>query len=170
MTTQTTRPTSVSTLDPQAGQDISVVGDTYRIIADGNQTGGTYAIIDMMVPPGGGPGPHAHAQIQEAFYVIDGEVVVRSDSQTYTAKKGAFVDIPKGGAVHSFTNESTAMAHLLCVVVPAGIEQFFVEVGKPVAYGEFLPKLVMGPDEQKKMKETAEKYGQELFPPDYFTK
>ncbi|WP_254244128.1 cupin domain-containing protein [Hymenobacter sp. BRD128] len=117
------RPTSVRTLAPQAGTDISVVGDTYRIVVSGAQTEGTYAIIDMLVPPGGGPGPHAHAQIQEAFYVIDGEVVVRSETQTYTAKKGAFVDIPKGGAIHSFTNESQA-----------------------VAFGQFLPKQEPGPE------------------------
>lgn len=164
------RPTSIRTLDPQAGPDLSVVGDTYRIVASSEQTEGAYAVIDMLVPPGGGPGPHAHAHIQEAFYVMDGEVVVRSETQTYTAKKGAFVDIPKGGAIHSFTNESNSVAHLLCVVVPAGLEKFFAEVGQPVAAGTFLPKPAMGPEDQKKMQAIAEKYGQEVFPPDYLTK
>jgi len=28
----------------------------------------------------------------------------------------------------------------------------------------------MGPEDQKKMQATAEKYGQEVFPPDYLTK
>ncbi len=164
------RPTSIRTLDPQAGPDLSVVGDTYRVVASGEQTEGAYAIIDMLVPPGGGPGPHAHALIQEAFYVMDGEVVVRSETQTYTARKGAFVDIPKGGAIHSFTNESDAVAHVLCVVVPAGLEKFFAEIGRPVAAGIFLPKPPMGPEDQKKVQAIAEKYGQEVFPPDYLTK
>jgi hypothetical protein len=51
------RPTAIRTLDPQAGPSLSVVGDTYRIVTSGAQTGGAYAIIDMLVPPGGGPGP-----------------------------------------------------------------------------------------------------------------
>ncbi|MEJ7663753.1 MAG: hypothetical protein WKG07_31590 [Hymenobacter sp.] len=33
------------------------MGDTYRVIASGEQTGGAYAVIDMLVPPGGGPAP-----------------------------------------------------------------------------------------------------------------
>jgi hypothetical protein len=59
------RPTSVRTLAPQDGPELSVMGDTYRIVASGVQTDGAYALIDMLVPPGGGPGPHAHALIQE---------------------------------------------------------------------------------------------------------
>ena len=164
------RPTSILTLDPQAGPTISVVGDTYRIVASGDQTDNAYAIIDMLVPPGGGPGPHAHADIQESFYVLDGEVVVRSETQIYTARRGAFVSIPKGGAIHSFRNESDAVAHLLCMVAPAGLEKFFQEIGQPVAAGQFLPQHPPTPEQQQKMRAAAEKYGQELFPPDYLTK
>ena len=164
------RPTSINTLDPQAGPTVSVVGDTYRIVASGNQTDQAYAIIDMLVPPGGGPGPHAHAGIQESFYIISGEIVVRSETQTYTARKGAFVSISKGGAVHSFQNESDAVAHLLCVVVPAGLDRFFEEIGQPVAAGQFLPQQPPTPEQLQQLQATAEKYGQELFPPDYLTK
>ena len=161
------RPTSVSTVDPQAGPSISVVGDTYTILASGEQTGQAFAIIDMLVPPGGGPGPHAHAHIQESFYVVAGEVVVRSETQTYTARKGAFVEIEQGGAVHSFHNESQQMAHLLCVVVPAGLDKFFQEIGQPVQPGQFLPQHAPSPEQLKFMAAKAQEYGQELFPPDY---
>ncbi|TDN35852.1 cupin domain-containing protein [Hymenobacter sp. UV11] len=164
------RPTSIRTLAAQAGPSLSVVGDTYRIVTSGEQTSGAYAIIDMLVPPGGGPGPHAHTDIQEAFYVIAGEVVVRSETQTYTARQGDFVDIPKGGAVHSFTNESDAVAHLLCVVVPAGLEKLFEEIGQPVAAGEFLPQQEPTPSQLQQMQAAAERHGQELFPPDYLKK
>ena len=162
------KPTSVRTLEPAAGPTVSVVGDTYRIVVAGEQTDGAYAIIDMLVPPGGGPPPHAHADIQESFYVAAGEVVVRSETQTYTARAGAFIAIPKGGAIHSFTNESEAVAHLLCTVVPAGLEQMFLEIGQPVAAGTFLPKMEPNPDKQKEMAAIATRYGQQLFPPDYF--
>jgi quercetin dioxygenase-like cupin family protein len=163
------RPTSVRTLDPQDGPELSVMGDTYRIVASGAQTAGAYAIIDMLVPPGGGPGPHAHALIQETFYVIAGEVVVRSETQTYTARQGAVVEIPKGGAIHSFSNESDALAHLLCVVVPAGLDEFFAEIGQPVAAGQFLPKPDLSVEDLKKLQAIAARRGQEVFPPDYFT-
>ncbi len=161
------RPTAVQTIDPTDGQCLSVVGDTYRLLITGAQTGGTYAAIDMLIPPQGGPGPHAHAGFQESFYVLDGEIVVRSETQTYTARKGAFVNVPLGGPVHSFKNESGALAHLLCVVVPAGLEAFFQEIGVPVAAGAFLPPPALGPAEQQRLLEIAKKHGQELFPPDY---
>lgn len=157
----------VLTVDAQAGESLSVVGDTYRLLVTGEQNGGTFAVIDMLIPPGGGPGPHAHAGFQESFYVIEGEVVVKTKAQTYTARAGSFVSIPKGGVVHDFKNESPTTAHLLCLVVPAGLEKFFQEIGRPVAPGTFLPPPAMDPAAQQQIKETAKKYGQEVFPPDY---
>ena len=157
----------VITVDAENGQNLSVVGDTYRILVTGDQTDGAYAAIDMLIPPKGGPGPHAHASFQETFYVIEGEVVVKTKAQTYTARKGSFVSIPLGGVVHDFKNESDAVAHLLCIVVPAGLEKLFQEIGKPVAAGQFLPPPPMNPEAMKRMQEIAQKHGQQIFPPDY---
>lgn len=109
----------------QDGETLSVVGDTYRILITGEQTGGAYASIDMLIPPGGGPGLHSHPEFQEAIYVMESEVVVKTKEQTFTATKGSFVNIPKGGVVHDFKNETDKNARLLCVVVPAGLEAFF---------------------------------------------
>src|ERR1700733_15195132 len=124
---------------PHDGQSLSVVGDTYRILISGAETGGAFATIDMLIPPGGGPGPHAHPDFQESFFVVDGEIEVKSKAGTYTATKGSFVSIPKGGIIHCFKNKSNKLAHLLCTVVPAGLEDLFIEIGKPVPFGEFLP-------------------------------
>ena len=66
---EATRPLPL-TVDPHDGEYISVVGDTYRVLITGEQTGGAFATIDMVVPPGGGPGPHAHATFQESFFVM----------------------------------------------------------------------------------------------------
>ena len=158
---------SVLTLDPAQGESVSVVGDTYRILVSGAQTGGAFAIIDMLIPPNGGPGPHSHAAMQETFYVIDGEVRVKTKDATYTARKGSFVSIPLGGVVHAFKNVSATPAHLLCTVVPAGLEAMFLEIGQPVAAGKFLPPAPLSPSELTRLTAIAEKYRQKLFPPDY---
>lgn len=155
------------TTGPQDGQNLSVVGDTYRILITGKETGGAFAAIDMLIPPNGGPGPHSHAGFQESFYVLDGEIEVKSEVGTYTAKKGAFVSIPKGGMVHCFKNKTDQVAHLLCLVVPSGLEAFFMEIGRPVAIGSFLPPPPMDAEAMKKILPIVEKYGQKLFPPDY---
>ncbi len=102
--------------------------------------------------------------------MIEGEIVVRTEEQTYVAKAGAFVSIPKGGAIHSFKNESDSNAHILCLVVSAGLEELFKEIGEPVEYGKFLPPPEMTPAAAEKLKAIAEKYNQEVFPPDYFEK
>jgi quercetin dioxygenase-like cupin family protein len=149
------------------GQNVSVVGDTYRVLVHGKQTGGEFATIDMLIPPGGGPGPHAHANFQETFYVIEGEVEVKSEVSVYTAKKGSYIIIPKGGIVHCFKNKTDKTAHLLCTVVPAGLEEFFLEIGKPVAIGKFLPAPEMNAEMMKNLIPIIEKYGQQVFPPDY---
>jgi len=155
------------TLSAEDGQNVSVVGDTYRILVTGEQTGGAFATIDMLVPPGGGPGPHSHANIQETFYVIDGEIEVKSEASTYIAKKGSYVVIPKGGIVHCFKNKSDALAHLLCTVIPSGLEEFFIAIGKPVPAGTFLPPPPPDPESIGKLVKIAEQFGQKVYPPDF---
>ena len=164
------RPTKIITVDPSEGKTLSVVGDDYRLLITGKETEKSFAVIDMLIPAGGGPAPHSHATFQESFYVIEGEIVVRTEAQQYIAKKGAFVSIPKGGAIHSFKNETSSTAHILCLVVASGLEEFFEEIGKPVKFGEFLPPPEMNEEAAAKLKKIAEKYDQEVFPPDYLDK
>jgi hypothetical protein len=45
--------------DPKM-RHISVAGGTYTILVSGEETGGRYCLIDMLVPPGGVPPPHRH--------------------------------------------------------------------------------------------------------------
>jgi quercetin dioxygenase-like cupin family protein len=156
----------VITLGAQEGQTLSVAGGNYRILISGKQTGGEFATIEMTVPPGGGPGPHAHPGFQESFYVIEGEV--QSEQGTYHATKGAYIVIPKGGMVHGFKNKSGQLAKLLCVVVPSGLEEMFLELGVPVAEGTFLPPPVMDETAKQKLQLLLEKYGQKMYPPNYF--
>ncbi|MPZ08324.1 MAG: cupin domain-containing protein [Nitrososphaeraceae archaeon] len=159
---------SVTAVAAKEGPIVSVVGDTYRIVIGGDQTNGAYVLIDMLIPPKGGPGPHSHATFQEAFYIIDGEIKVITKEKTYTAKKGFYVNIPFNGPVHKFTNETDKTAHILCFITPAGMEKMFEEIGKSVEADTLLPIPQMTPEELKQLQSIAEKYGQKLYPPDYF--
>ena len=151
----------------QDGQTISVVGGNYRILVSGQQTGGDFATIEMLIPAGGGPIPHAHAHFHETFYVAEGEVEVKSEAGTYIAKKGAYVVIPKGGIIHKFQNKTDKIANLLCTVVPAGLEEMFMAMGKPTETGTFLPPPPIDAEGIKKMTAMAAEYGQTLYPPDF---
>jgi quercetin dioxygenase-like cupin family protein len=158
---------SITAIAPQGGLSVSVVGDTYRIIIGGEQTNGAYALVDMLIPPKGGPGPHSHAAFQEAFYILDGEITVRTKEKTYAASKGWYVNIPFNGPVHKFTNKTDKIAHMICLTTPAGMEKLFEEIGRPVAADNFLPLPQMTPEELKRLQSIVEKYGQKLYPPDY---
>jgi quercetin dioxygenase-like cupin family protein len=52
---------------------IGLVGDTYTILVAGKDTAGRYCLIDMHIPPGGGPPPHRH-DFEEIFSVLEGEI------------------------------------------------------------------------------------------------
>lgn len=161
---------NIRLINNSQGNHFSIVGDTYRIVIPGKQTNGEFAMIDMLIPPGGGPGPHAHASFHESFYVVDGEIEFKTEEAKVIAKKGDVITIPKGGAIHGFKNVSGNMAHLLCTVVPAGLDAFFEEIGTPVQAGEFLPHPHLDEEAIKKLVAIAKKYGQEVYPPNYLDK
>jgi quercetin dioxygenase-like cupin family protein len=157
----------ITTVGAHEGPSLSVVGDTYRIVISSEQTNGAYALINMLIPPKGGPPPHSHVKTQEAFYIIDGQIEVTTKEKKYNATKDSYVNIPFNGPVHKFTNKTDKTAHLLCFLTPAGMEKMFEEIGKPVSQNTFLPPPQMTPEEQKRVQNIAEKYGQKLYPLDY---
>jgi quercetin dioxygenase-like cupin family protein len=115
----------------QALPHLGVVGDTYTILLTGDDTAGRYTLIDMHVPPGGGPPPHRH-DFEEMFTVLEGEVELTFRGEHSVARAGETVNVP-ANAPHAFTNASGEPARLLCMCSPAGQENFFLAVGVPVA-------------------------------------
>ena len=113
---------------------MAVVGDAYRFLATGEDTGGKYALWEAVVPPGGGPPPHVHSREEEGFYVLEGEITLFIGDQRFIASAGMFAYMPVG-TPHSFKNESGQPARMLISVAPAGLEQMFFEVGRSVPEG-----------------------------------
>lgn len=145
---------------------VAVVGDTYSILVAGADTAGRYCLIDMIVPDGGGPPPHRH-DFEEMFTLIEGELAFTFRGQTTTVRAGSTVSIP-ANAPHAFKNVSGRAVHMLCLAAPAGLEQFFLEVGDPLQ-GRMSPppKLDQAKMEEriKKIKALAPKYRTELLVP-----
>src|SRR5437660_6408807 len=90
---------------PGQGRTVAVVGDVYRFLATGEDTGGKYALWEAFVPPGGGPPLHVHSREEEGFYVLDGEITLFLGDHRLIASAGMFANIPVG-TPHSFKNES----------------------------------------------------------------
>jgi len=117
--------------DDQGLTHIGLVGDTYTILLSGAETAGRYCLIDMHIPPGGGPAPHRH-DFEESFTLLEGEIEATFRGAKSVVRAGETVNIP-ANAPHSFTNASTQAVRLLCICSPSGQEEFFKEVGVPVA-------------------------------------
>lgn len=156
----------VVTRRDQAAEHLGVVGDTYTVLLGGAETDGKFCLIDMHVPPGGGPGPHRH-DFEETFVLLEGEVQLTFRGETQTAGAGATVHIP-ANAPHLFHNASDRPARLLCICAPAGQEEFFREVGVPMGSSTEAPPKPTEEEMkafQEKAAKLAPKYKTELLPP-----
>ena len=110
---------------------VGIVGDTYTILLAGDDTDGRYCLIDMHIPPGGGPPYHRH-DFEESFTVLEGEIEFTFRGKKLVVRIGGTVNIP-ANAPHFFRNASKEPARLLCICTPAGLEELFLAVGVPVA-------------------------------------
>ena len=110
---------------------LSVLGDTYTIMLTGDDTDGRLTLIDISVPPGGGPPPHRH-DFEETFIILDGRLDVTFRDATQAAGTGTTIHVP-ANATHQFRNSSDEPARLLCICAPSGQEEFFTAIGDRLA-------------------------------------
>lgn len=143
---------------------IGLAGDTYTVLLSGQQTAGRFCVIDMHVPPGGGPATHRH-DFEETFILLEGELEATFRGEKSTVKAGETVHIP-ANAPHQFHNVSAAPVRMFCICSPAGQEDFFREVGVSLETRTTPPpKLTLEGEEafRKKAAELAPKYNTELL-------
>ena len=114
-------------VDGRTAQHIGLVGDTYTITVAGEDTNDRFCVIDMHVPPGGGPGPHRH-DFEETFILLDGEMEATFRGEKSTVRAGDTINIPSN-APHQFHNASSEAVRMICICSPAGNDKFFLEVG-----------------------------------------
>jgi quercetin dioxygenase-like cupin family protein len=155
---------NLSLAQPDNLTHIGLVGDTYTVTVKGEDTNGRFCVIDMHIPPGGGPPPHRH-DFEETFILIEGEIEATFRGQKLTARAGDTLNIP-ASAPHQFHNSSRSHVRMLCICSPAGQERFFMEVGTPIATRTTRPPEL---DERQraqfieKVKALAPKYRTELL-------
>ena len=143
---------------------LGLVGDTYTILLSGTDTAGKFCLIDMHVPPGGGPPPHRH-DFEETFVLLEGELEASFRGEKRTVRSGDTINIP-ANAPHQFHNSSSKHVRMLCICAPSGQEDFFKEVATPVATRTTPPaKLEKAQREAfiKKVMDLASKYRTELL-------
>ena len=134
---------------------IGLAGDTYTILLSGEDSNGHFCLIDMHIPPGGGPPPHRH-DFEESFILLEGELEATFRGEKVTVRAGETLHIP-ANAPHSFTNASKQNVRLLCLCAPAGQEEFFAQIGVPLA-----TRLTPPPKLDKEAQSASMKKAEEL--------
>jgi quercetin dioxygenase-like cupin family protein len=105
-------------------------GGIYRIVTTGAESVGRMFAFEAYEPPGGGPPLHTHANEDEFFFVLEGEVSFYIDGQVTVGKPGDTAFVPRGAA-HCFKNRSNRDARVLILFTPGLIEGFF-DFGLPM--------------------------------------
>ena len=107
------------------GKSVWYMGALFTILANGQQTGGRYALMEVKAVAGSEPPPHTHTRESEAYYVMEGELTFSVGGKIVEAKPGSYVYLPKG--VQHGWKIKTSTAHVLIQVEPAGLENHFID-------------------------------------------
>ena len=154
----------VANPDNSNARHLGVVGDTYTILLSGMDTAGRFTLIDMHVPPGGGPPPHRH-DFEETFILLDGELQATFRGEKRIVRAGETIHIP-ANAPHQFHNASSKPVRMLCICSPAGQEDFFKQLGTSVESRTAAPPALDEAGQRdliRKIQELAPRYRTELL-------
>ena len=149
---------------PDDAEHLALAGDLYSILVSGDQTDGRYCLIDMRVPPGGGPPPHRH-DFEEMFTLLEGELRFTFRGEETVVHAGETVNIP-ANAPHFFRNLSDRPARMYCMCTPAGQEELFRQVADPVPSIDSTPPQLTDAEKAERDQRTralAAKYHTELL-------
>ncbi len=122
----------------------------WYVLVDGNDTGGAYSVMEQFMRRDSGAFvPHIH-NVDEWFYVFEGEMNMTAGDESFTARGGDSIWIPRG-TVHHF-KVTSEVCHALNGYTPAGFEQVLKGLAQPAERRELPPLDFPKPD-----KETVDK-------------
>jgi uncharacterized cupin superfamily protein len=120
---------------PEDGERIDVAGVAHFFRLTGEHTGGRFAFEEFSLAPGTiGARPHVHDAHDEYFYVLEGELTLHTGEGEVTAGPGHLLAATRG-TPHGFRNAGPVPARALCLMTPAGYENYFRDVHAAVSAG-----------------------------------
>ena len=125
-------------------------------------THGTLGLMEVSIPPGAGPGAHAHADADETFCLLSGEIEMLDGDAQFRASSGDIIHVPRGYR-HGFKTVGFHPARVLILFTPGGLEGLFVEGGDHAQPG--VPPPLWGSERWNEpfLKELFRKYGTEAL-------
>jgi quercetin dioxygenase-like cupin family protein len=117
-------------LGPREGPCYGFHGARVVIKASGEHTLGQLGVMESVFPPGLSVHTHVHAGEDEMFYLLAGELTGYCDEDSWTARPGSFVFVPRDSP-HSFTVTSSGPATALVITGPSQLDRQIAARGEP---------------------------------------
>jgi quercetin dioxygenase-like cupin family protein len=114
----------VSVLPGQGATIQGPAGGPLTFKVRGSQSGGSLTAFENVIAPLDGPPLHRHADEDEAWYILEGQLRFKLGAELSEAPSGTFVFVPRGTS-HCFQNIGDAPARILVLFTPSGMERFF---------------------------------------------
>jgi quercetin dioxygenase-like cupin family protein len=112
---------------PDTGPTLDVLGVPHIYKAMAADTGHQFSVWESIVPPGVGTPAHTHTREDEAFYVLNGEVLIEIEGAADPLRLGAggFLFAPRNRR-HAYRNVGNLAARLLVFAIPGtGLDRMF---------------------------------------------
>ena len=105
---------------------------TTNVLLRSEDTDGHVSVTEIVVPPhGAGPPLHTH-DFDEAFYMLEGELIFQVDD-TLTTKGAGELCFAARNVPHTLANHSDASARYVLVCTPAGFERHWARIAAETA-------------------------------------
>jgi quercetin dioxygenase-like cupin family protein len=110
----------------------SVLSLTTNVLLRSEQTGGHVSLTEIVVPPhSAGPPLHTH-DFDEAFYLLEGELIFQVKEALVTKVAGELSFAPRN-VPHTLANHGDTLARYLLVCTPAGFERHWARIAAEAA-------------------------------------
>jgi quercetin dioxygenase-like cupin family protein len=137
--------------EPSAQRSLSLFAVEFGYKLEGAHTDGRLTVLEVTIPPRTLVKPHQHSREDECSLVLSGRVGARiGDTYYEDIAAGASIVKPRD-LPHAMWNVADEPARILEVVMPAGLEQYFVELA-PILREK-------GPEWTQRFYALAEQYG-----------
>ena len=127
-------------VSPNGGTAYWLLTDRLTVKLAAVDTGGLFALVEVVAQPELGPPPHIHHRQDECFCIEDGVFEFGYEGRTFTAGPGSTVHLARG-KVHSHKAVGAKPARALVIYTPAGLEDFLAEAGTPVTDSNAVPAV-----------------------------
>lgn len=144
---------------PRKERKLWVTGLLITLKLTARETGGAVSVAEITAPPGNGVFTHSHRDLDETFYVLDGEWEFTVAGKATRLTAGGLVHVPRG-VTHAFKNVGAGRATLLDYHLPGGFDLFFEEAGVEATDETTPPEVAPVPPDR--LVALLDKYGMDL--------